>query len=212
MASRNSSGLTTLYLIRHAQSLPLPEQPEPEWRLSPLGEEQASGLVPILQSLGIRRLYCSPYRRCRETLLPFARQAGIDLMLDPGLRERRIAAAWMSDFREVWRRSWADFSHVLEGGESSWICRERIAAAVEAIVARHPGETIGLGSHGNAIGLFMHYVDPSFGIAEASALRTPEITKVTHGAGGFVWERSFVAGAEFDDLATDFRKTPGVVA
>jgi len=37
--------LTTLYLIRHAQSLPSPQQPEPDWPLSPLGLEQAAGLV-----------------------------------------------------------------------------------------------------------------------------------------------------------------------
>ena len=204
--------MTTLYLIRHAQSLPLPAQPEPDWRLSPLGEEQAARLVPILQALGIRRLYCSPYLRCRATLAPFARHAGIDAELDPGLRERRIAAVWIGDFRDVWSRSWADFAYALEGGETSWTCRERIGAAIEAIVARHAGETIGLGSHGNSIGLFMNYVDPAFGVVEASALRTPEITKVVHRAGQFHWDRSFAPGTEFDGLATDFRRTPGVIA
>lgn len=204
--------MTTLYLIRHAQSLPYPEQPESDWRLSPLGEDQARGLVAILQPLRIQQLYCSPYQRCRATLAPFAKQAEIDVIADPGLRERRIAGTWMSDFRNVWRRSWADFSYTLEGGESSWICRARIAEAIEAIVARHPDETIGLGSHGNAIALFMNYVDPGFGFDEASAVRTPEILKVVHRAGRFSWDRTFSAGPEFDELATDFRKTPGVVA
>src|SRR5664279_1506763 len=119
--------LTTLYLIRHAQSLPLPEQAEPDWALSPLGENQARALVAVLGPLGIQRLYCSPYRRCRATLAPFAKEVEIDVALDEGLRERRIAAVWMSDFREVWRRSWEDFSYAHEGGESSLVCRTRIA-------------------------------------------------------------------------------------
>lgn len=204
--------MTTLYLIRHAQSQPRPDQAEPDWPLSATGAAQARGLAAVLNPLGIRRLYCSPYRRCRDTLAPFAAAAGLPIVADAGLRERRIAGAWMSDFREVWRRSWEDFSYVLDGGESSWACRERVAAAAEAIAARHPGETIGLGSHGNAIGLLLNYVDPAFGFREASALRTPDITRVVRRGGRFFWDRSFAPGPAFDELATDFRATPGVVA
>jgi 2,3-bisphosphoglycerate-dependent phosphoglycerate mutase len=203
---------TTLFLIRHAQSLPLQEQAEPDWALSPIGEQQARGLVPVLNALGIQRLYSSPYRRSRETLAPFARAAGLTVTLDEDLRERHLAAGWIGDFRELWHRSWEDFAYALEGGETSWACRARVAAAVEAIVARHPGETIGLGSHGNAIALFLNYVDPAFGMVEASRVRTPEITKVMHTGGRFAWEREFNAGPEFEALATDFRQTPGVVA
>ena len=203
---------TTLYLVRHAQSLPLAEQPESDWRLSPTGEAQAGGLVPILAGLGVRRVYSSPYHRCRETLAPFSAAHGIELVPHEGLRERRIATQWMADFRDVWRRSWEDFSFALDGGESSWTCRERIAAAVGEIARRHPDETLALGSHGNAIGLFMHYVDPAFGIKEASELRTPEILKVVHANGRLSWEKTFCAGEAFEQLATDFRLTPGIVA
>ena len=204
--------MTTIYLIRHAQSLPRPEQEEADWALSPLGEAQARGLVPVLRALNIRRLYSSPYRRCRDTLAPYASEAHLDVVLESRLRERRIASGWISDFRAVWRRSWEDFSFALDGGESSWTCRQRITAAVEAIVARHPGETIGVGSHGNAIGLFLHYVDPTFGVIDATHIRTPEISRVLHRDGRFVWERAFSAGPAFEALATDFRDTPGVVA
>jgi 2,3-bisphosphoglycerate-dependent phosphoglycerate mutase len=204
--------VTTLYLIRHAQSLPHPDQAEPDWPLSSLGEDQSRGLVTVLQPLGLQHLYCSPYRRCRATLAPFAEAAGLEVAIDVGLRERRISNQWQSDFRDVWRRSWQDFSYALEGGETSWICRHRIAAAVEAIMARHPGETIGLGSHGNAIGLFMNYVDPAFGLPEASGIRTPEVLKVVQQDGGPKWDRSFSPGAAFDEFATHFRATPGVVA
>jgi 2,3-bisphosphoglycerate-dependent phosphoglycerate mutase len=204
--------VTTLYLIRHAQALPLPEQDEPDWALSATGALQARGLVPVLCGLGIQRIYCSPFRRCRETLAPFAAAAGVEIQLDPGLRERRIAAQWVGDFREVWQRSWADFSYALEGGETSLVCRARIAAAVDAIVARHPGEVVALGSHGNAIGLFLNVVDSSAGVVEASALRTPELLRVVHRDGRYSWDRSFVPDAAFNALATDFRETPGVVA
>lgn len=204
--------MTTLYLVRHAQSRPLAHQPEPEWRLSDRGAEQARALIEVLRPLGVQRIYTSPFQRCRDTLAPFAAAHGLEAVVHEGLRERRVADQRVMDFREWWARSWADFSYALEGGECSWTCRSRIVAAAEEIARQHPGETIALGSHGNAIGLFLHYVDASFGIAEASALRTPEIVKVVHGESGFTWERSFSAGDEFEKLATDFRLTPGIVA
>ena len=128
--------MTTLYLIRHAQSHPHPEVPEADWPLSAVGEEQARGMVAVLRPLGIQRIYSSPFRRCRDTLAPFAQAAGLELALHEGLRERRIAGQWVSDFREVWWRSWADFEFALPGGETSTACRARIAAAVEEIVTR----------------------------------------------------------------------------
>jgi 2,3-bisphosphoglycerate-dependent phosphoglycerate mutase len=204
--------VTTVYLVRHAQAHPHPDQPEPDWPLSAVGEGQARGLVPILQRLGVQRAFTSPYRRCRDTLAPFAAAAGLANTLHPGLRERRIAPQWQCDFREVWRRSWEDFSYALEGGEDSWTCRSRIAAAVAEIVAAHPGETLALASHGNAIGLFLHSVDATFGIADASALRTPELVRVVQRNGHLEWDRAFRAGADFDRLATDFRQTPNVIA
>lgn len=204
--------LTTLYLVRHAQSLPLANQAEADWALSPTGEAQAEGLAPVLATLGVTHLYSSPYRRCRDTLAPFARLAGLEVRPHPGLRERRIAGQWQTDFREVWQRSWEDFSFALEGGECSWTCRTRIAAAVEELVAKHPGETLALGSHGNAIALFLHFVESSFGRREASAIRTPEIVRVTHRQDRYAWDRTFSAGEAFEALATDFRLTPGIVA
>lgn len=204
--------MTTLYLVRHAQSLPLPHVNEADWQLSAVGADQAQRLVPVLARLGVRRVYSSPYLRCRETLAPFAAAVGCEVVLHEGLRERRIAGQWVADFRDVWRRSWEDFSYLLEGGECSWDCRARIGAAAQEIVARHPGETLALGSHGNAIGLFLHFVDAGCGIAEASRLRTPEILKVVYDGTTFSWDRAFAAGEDFERLATDFRLTPGIVA
>jgi 2,3-bisphosphoglycerate-dependent phosphoglycerate mutase len=82
---------TCLCLVRHAQSLPFPHQPESDWVLSPVGIEQARGLVPILKRHGVQKVYSSPYVRCRETLRPFAEAHGIELAIHEGLRERRIA-------------------------------------------------------------------------------------------------------------------------
>lgn len=204
--------LTTVYLVRHAQANPLPNQAEPDWALSARGLAQAEALVPVLATLGIHRIYTSPFRRCCETMRPFAESAGLPLAVHDGLRERCLSSSWIGDFREVWQRSWADYSFALAGGESSHACRERMAAAVSEIVQRHSGETLALASHGFSIGLFLTTVDPSCGGVEASALRTPDLLKFTHDERGFRWHRDYRAGEAFDALATDFRQTPGIVA
>jgi len=204
--------LTTVYLVRHAQALPLSHQREPEWALSPTGSQQAQALVPILTGLGIQRVYTSPFRRTRETIAPFCEATGILAVAHEGLRERCLSQEWIGDFRDVWRRSWADLSFALAGGESSLECRGRVLAAVEEIVRRHAGETIAVTAHGYTTALFLSTIDPTFGEAQASALRTPEIVKIVHDGTRFDWHQAFTAGAAFDAIATHFRQTPGIVA
>lgn len=204
--------MTTLYLVRHAQARPLPEETEPEWALSETGRTQAEALVPVLSGLGIQRVYTSPFRRSRDTLRPFAAAAGLKLVEHEGLRERCLTSGWIGDFREIWQRSWADLGYTLDGGESSLVCRTRMVAAVQEIAERHPGEIIALGSHGYSIGLFLTTLAPTFGIEEASAMRTPDIFKVVLEGPALRWDRGFHAGARFDAIATHFRQTPGIVA
>jgi 2,3-bisphosphoglycerate-dependent phosphoglycerate mutase len=141
-----------------------------------------------------------------------ATHLGLPIVTDPELRERLISPSWMSDFRDVWRRSWENFSYALEGGETSLACRDRVTAAVYRIVRRHRGRTVVIGSHGNAISLFVSAFTPGYGIKDASALRNPELLHVTHGPEGYRWHRDFVQPAGFDDVATDFRDTPGITA
>ena len=50
----------TLYLVRHAQSLPKSSQPFSDWRLSPLGQGQAQELADLLNALEIGCIFSSP--------------------------------------------------------------------------------------------------------------------------------------------------------
>ena len=203
---------TTLYLVRHCQSQPAADLSDSDWPLSERGVRQARELVPILEALDVDELYSSPYSRCLGTLGPSAAHLGLTIRTDPDLRERLISRKWLSDFRDVWRRSWEDLSFRLDGGESSHECRQRVMAAIDRIVANHRGRTLAIGSHGNALSLFLSAFTPGYGIEEASALRNPELLKVTHGDAGYVWEWHFELPDAFHQLATDFRETPGIIA
>lgn len=211
--NRNAPRPTTLVFVRHAQSQPSAAIEDPRWPLSDVGLRQAERIVPVLARLGISRLYSSPYLRCIKTVEPFAKAHGLKISEDAGLRERKIAPGWMLDFTSVWKNSWSDFSFALEGCEDSYTCQRRIVAAVKQLVSDHPGETIAVSSHGNAIALYLNACDPAFGVERASQLRNPELTRVHVASDGTVAiDENFDPGRDFDEIATSFHNTPGIKA
>jgi 2,3-bisphosphoglycerate-dependent phosphoglycerate mutase len=146
--------VTTLILVRHAQSAPDPALPERAWPLSDKGRQQALDLAPALAELGVEALASSPYLRAIETLRPYAESAGLQISIDEDLRERALGG-WMpnvADVEAAVRQMHADLDFQLEGGESGRACVARVEAALARVIAAHPGRTIAVGSHGGVLG------------------------------------------------------------
>ena len=182
---------TTLYFVRHAQSDPRHSLDNSEYPLSPIGEQQADDIVPLLETLNVTRMYCSPFLRCRQTIRPFAHHANIEIRTHHDLRERTSTLRLIADFEAVWQRSWDDSGFALPDCESSREAATRFSGAVAAIVAAHPGETIDISSHGHVIGLFLNRLQAWFGGDQTKGLRHPDIIKVIHTSGQFEWDRAF---------------------
>ena len=146
--------MTTLVLVRHAQSAPDRSLPERDWPLSELGRRQAAELAPALDELGVDALASSPFVRAVETLRPYAEAAGLPIAVDEDLRERSLGG-WLSDVAEVEeaiRRMHADLDFCLDGGETGRACIARFDAALARVVAANPGRTFAVGSHGGVLG------------------------------------------------------------
>jgi 2,3-bisphosphoglycerate-dependent phosphoglycerate mutase len=146
--------MTTLILVRHAQSAPAPQLAERDFPLSELGRRQALELAPVLAGLGVDALASSPYVRAVDTLRPYAEQAGLAIATDDDLREKTLGA-WIEDPAEVElavRRMHADLDYCLPGGETGRACLTRFEAALARVVAANPGRTIAVGSHGGVLG------------------------------------------------------------
>ena len=146
--------MTTLVLVRHAQSAPDRSLPERDWPLSELGRRQAAELAPVLRALGVDALASSPFVRAIDTLRPYADAAGLPIAVDEDLRERSLGG-WLSDAAEVEaaiRRMHADLDFCLEGGETGRACIARFDAALARIIAANPGRTLAVGSHGGVLG------------------------------------------------------------
>ncbi len=181
----------TAYLIRHAQSRPSSEIAEPEWPLSKRGLEQADQLGPLLEPLEIDRVYSSPYLRTLSTIDPFVKKLGLEVVVDPELRERKITNSVRKDFPELWLRSWKDFSFALPGCENSFDAQRRFVGAVTRIMTDETSPTIGISAHGNVIALMLNHVESRYGWVEADRLRNPDVVKLDLRDGGLSWDRSF---------------------
>lgn len=172
--------MTTLYLVRHAESAPDRDVPEADWLLSPAGYRQAVALAPVLADLGVTALYSSPYTRAVLTLQPYADHAGLAIATHPGLRERKLAADFVDDWQTASRAVWDDHGFAHPGGESGNAARARFTAAVAEIAAAHPDGRVALASHGNAIALYLGTLDPAaWGHAEWLAMTNPDVFEVT---------------------------------
>jgi 2,3-bisphosphoglycerate-dependent phosphoglycerate mutase len=186
----------TLYLVRHAQSLPIAERGFAGWPLSELGVEQAERLADLLSTLGIEQVFSSPFTRTLDTARPFSKRQTLEITLVPDLRERLIVNDNCHPSDEVWRRSWEDFNFALPECEPSAAAQARICRAV-ADVARRTNRVSALFTHGNVIGLFLNALVPSYGRLEAEALTNPDVIKLECDGAAFMWDCQFrLAGLE----------------
>ena len=155
--------ITTIYILRHAESAPDRRLPVSDWPLSTRGKAQAQALIPVLERLGIERIVSSPYLRAKRTVEPFAQKVGLEIAIDPDLRERKLAQGIDEDWMTLIRRAWADLSFCDPVGESGLDCQRRFAACVTRWMNRYSGETLLISSHGNAMGLYLSLLHPTFG-------------------------------------------------
>ena len=158
---RVAHGATELLLIRHAEAEPLPmsEAAEPkdvDLPLTSRGRTQAAALAARLTHRDLAAVYTSPLRRARETAAEIAEATNLSIADDARLREVEIAGVGsvaMHDLAEIAIAS-GGWSH-LPGTESSHAIRTRMHAALDAIVAAHPGERVAAISHAGAINAYV---------------------------------------------------------
>jgi 2,3-bisphosphoglycerate-dependent phosphoglycerate mutase len=148
--------MTTLLLARHGETdwnRELRIQGSSDIALNELGREQASALAQELADVPLDAIYSSDLSRARETAEAVAATHGLQVRLDPRLRERAFGS-WegltREDIAELPDRSRHD-------GESDDEVRERVLEAVQAIADAHPGEQVLVVAHGGALNALWHH-------------------------------------------------------
>lgn len=147
---------TILWLIRHGEAdaagrfcgrtdVPLTER----------GRAQAEAAARALAPIPLGAVYAGDRARARDTAAPIAARLGLEARTVPALGERDFGAwegrpvdALARDAPGDLARLWGDPAFAPPGGESFEALAARVLPAVDAILARHPGEAVALVGHG----------------------------------------------------------------
>ena len=148
--------MTTLLLARHGETdwnRELRIQGSSDIELNDLGRRQAHSLAQELEHVELDAIYASDLTRARATAEAVAASHGLDVRLDPRLRERSFGS-WEGLTRED-VAALPDGSH--HDGESDDEVRDRVLAAVQSIADAHRGEQVLVVSHGGALNSLWHH-------------------------------------------------------
>jgi len=149
---------TRLLLVRHGQT---------NWNLEgryqggidvPLNLQGQTRSEALAEELSVERIdvvYSSPLSRAVDTARPIARKHGLDVRIEPDLREIELgewegmpATVIAERYPELFRQ-WVEDPRPVRppGGESILELHDRVIAAVDRIIRLHPGKRICLVTH-----------------------------------------------------------------
>jgi alpha-ribazole phosphatase len=161
--------MTRLILIRHGQTdwnLAGRYQGQSDLPLNERGREQALEIAHSLAGSVMSAIYASDLARARDTAQVLACAAGLEVQLDPRLREIN-QGEWegmlFADIQarypqELKRRRESPLGFAPPGGETVQEVKERVLSAVQQIVRSHPDQTVAIVSHGLALAVVRaHY-------------------------------------------------------
>lgn len=167
-------GGTELYFVRHGDALPDEDEivlgDYDAQALSDLGRRQAQALARRMTLYAPAAIYSSPTGRAAQTARPTAEALGLDVVIDPDLREVElgqisgktagvsdpavVAQALRQRLREIAVVALDGDWSVIPGSEPRAALRARALRAVARIHAAHPGERVAIFSHGGFINAF----------------------------------------------------------
>jgi probable phosphoglycerate mutase len=152
--------VTTILLARHGESDWNRARRWQGWADRPLtehGREQAADLAARLSEVALDGVYASDLERARETAAAVARSKGLEVRIDPDLREVDVGS-WSGLTRDEAAqrfpgefRRWQHGGSGWEDGESYERMSERVLGSVLGIAGAHAGGRVLVVSHGGPI-------------------------------------------------------------
>ena len=185
---------TTLVLVRHAvtpQTGPMLSGRTPGIDLSELGHEQAATAGRRLADVPIAAVYASPIDRTRQTAEHIAAHHGLPVRTLDGVIEADYGewtGGQLADLAktDLWKTVQRTPSRArFPDGESIAEMQTRTVAALEAVVADHPGETIVVVSHADPIkSVIAHFTGVHLDLFQRIAVSPASVTVFVLGPHG----------------------------
>ena len=154
--------MTELIIVRHGETDWNREQRfqgQIDVPLNATGHAQAARLAARLAAAPPDRLYTSDLQRARETAAPLASAWALPAVPAPGWREQSFGVLEGLDVPTIQARHPALWSQwlahrgddALPGGESLREFHARVSAALQELVAAHPGQRLAVVTHGGVL-------------------------------------------------------------
>ncbi len=158
--------MTTIYLIRHAESegnLFKRIQGQYDSPVTALGQQQIACLSTFFDQIPLDAVYSSDLRRACQTAQALYLPKHLSLHTDPALREVNFGiwedipygAAMNCDPERMACFQLGDLNWHIEGGETLFHAQQRIFNCLQKIIAINPNRTIAVISHGTVIRLLL---------------------------------------------------------
>lgn len=181
--------MTQIYLIRHGETASNKENRMQGWLdtdLSEAGLQQSAMLGQRFRELPVDAVYSSDLRRAMRTAQAICDAKNLPLQTDSGLRELNLgdwAGRTMDEIAEKYPENLALYrtaSHLwtAPNGENYDQLRQRMDEAIKRIVAKHPGQSVAVVSHGGGIKMLLAMYK-GFSVADSTAEPIPTNTAIT---------------------------------
>jgi len=190
---------TLVLLVRHGQTPTtgkvLPGR-TPGLHLSERGQEQAVQAANRIAALSngqsrIAAVYASPLERTRETAAPIAKGLGLRVRQSAGLLECDFGDWTGKELKRLYRRpEWRTVQRNpsgfrFPGGESFTEMQTRICGGIDALRAKHRGETIVAVSHADPIkAAVAHAMGTHLDLFQRIVISPCSISAILYGADG----------------------------
>ena len=147
-----------LVLVRHAQVRLEPELPPHLWELTAEGRAGAEALAQLDLFAGVEAVVTSLEPKARATAEPIARVAGVELRVEPELREAERGKSPVDDRARFVAQvdAWLGGSPV-PGWEERDAAAARIVACIERLLATFGGDLVVV-SHGTVLSLYLAWL------------------------------------------------------
>lgn len=174
-----------LVILRHCEK-------SGEGLCDPLTERGAADAIRLadrLEGEGIDAIFASPYRRSQETIEPFARRMGLEIVVDGRLQEWQISASALREMRELAPRVTGDRHFRAPWSETMHEVWDRTQAALHAIRDSGAKKPV-LACHFGVLSIALTHLADDFAYANWREITQPTAAHVHRG----VWRKLELAG------------------
>jgi 2,3-bisphosphoglycerate-dependent phosphoglycerate mutase len=205
--------MTRLCIVRHGETAWNAEhrvQGQLDVPLNDYGRRQAQAVAAALGKERFSVIYSSDLGRARETAAPTAQALGMEVKIDPALRERHYGIFQTLTYADVKLKYPEDYARFerrepeydFRTGESLRAFYERSVKCMTAIAAAHPEENVLVFTHGGVLDKLYRFVT-GLSISAPREFRIPNCGINRLGCAGDPWQIHVWADVAHLDSALD---------